>query len=554
MRTPDSLTALVDHGIIEEVLRPLMSGKEAQVYLVVSGGQQCVAKIYKEAQNRSFQNRADYTEGRKVRNSRDQRAMGRGSRHGKAQNEAAWRSAEVDMIYRLRDAGVRVPQPQHYIDGVLIMELVVDAEGFPAPRLGDLVWEPADAEALFKQLLGEVVRMLSVGVVHGDLSDFNVLMSASGPVVIDFPQSVDAATNANARKLLIRDVDNLHRFASKFEPAHAALPYAEEMWELYKRNALTPDTQLSGRYRSAHKAANTTAVLDLISDANRDERKRREARGMSLRGTSAEATPPLEHAPEPRSPVRERSLPARHDTRRAPPGREAGGAARNDAPARHAGRGAAAERHDRSARPAARDAAEGRPAGRNFDAGQSRPAGRNFDAAEGRPAARNFDERPVRPAPRNFDEVPPGQARSHRAVRPEPGPRAPEPDRELRWHADDRDPRAVVPERAVRAGVAGRDERASNGRSLDRAREDRPRPSQRPAHTSDPRPAEAPTRARQDAGRPGERRVGASFGERVPHRARTEHRGPLEQAERPARATQQRADDSGAEGERPRRR
>ena len=287
MQIPETLYSLVDHGILESVVRPLMSGKEAQVYLVVSGGEQRVAKIYKEAQNRTFQKRAEYTEGRKVRNSRDQRAMSRGSRHGRAQNEAAWRSTEVDMIYRLRDAGVRVPTPHHFIDGVLIMELVRDAEGYPAPRIGDLTWEAADALAIFQQLLAEVVRMLCAGVVHGDLSEFNVLMGANGPVVIDFPQAVDASTNQNARKLLIRDVANLHRFAAKFAPEHAALPYAEEMWELYKRNALTPDVRLTGRYRAAQKPSDTAAVMGLIQDAARDERRRRENLGLSLRGAPA---------------------------------------------------------------------------------------------------------------------------------------------------------------------------------------------------------------------------------------------------------------------------
>jgi RIO kinase 1 len=291
MRTPDTLLSLVDYGIIDEVVRPLMSGKEAQIYLVLSGGEERVAKIYKEAQNRSFQNRADYTEGRRVRNSRDQRAMGNRSKHGRAQNEAAWKSAEVDMIYRLRDAGVRVPTPYHFIDGVLLMELVTDAEGYPAPRLGDLSFEPEEASAIFTQLLGEVVRMLCAGVVHGDLSDFNVLMGASGPVVIDFPQAVDASSNQNARKLLLRDVDNLHRFHSKFAPGVSPRPYAQEMWDLYQRSALTPDTRLTGNFRAAERAVKADAVLDLIADAERDERRRRERLGLSMRG--------VEGAPEP---------------------------------------------------------------------------------------------------------------------------------------------------------------------------------------------------------------------------------------------------------------
>ncbi|HEY6882122.1 MAG TPA: PA4780 family RIO1-like protein kinase, partial [Polyangiales bacterium] len=283
MRIPESLRDLVDHGIIERVLRPLMSGKEAQIHLIESGGAQRVAKVYKDAQERTFQNRADYTEGRKVRNSRDQRAMDGRSKHGRARNEAAWKTAEVEMIYRLRAAGVRVPEPYNFIDGVLIMELVSDAEGLPAPRLGDLTFEPEEATRIFHALLTEVVRMLCAGVVHGDLSDFNVLLSADGPVIIDFPQAVDASNNQNARKLLLRDVDNLHRFHAKFAPQVPRLPYGEEMWDLYQRNALAPDTPLTGKFRGSKKPVNTEQVLDLIADANLDERRRRERLGLVMR-------------------------------------------------------------------------------------------------------------------------------------------------------------------------------------------------------------------------------------------------------------------------------
>ncbi|HMI84690.1 MAG TPA: PA4780 family RIO1-like protein kinase [Polyangiaceae bacterium] len=286
MRIPDSLTSLVDEGIIEEVVRPLMSGKEAQVFLVRSGGELRVAKVYKQAQDRTFKHRAQYTEGRTVRNSRDQRAMNKRTRHGRAQDETAWRSAEVDMIYRLRDAGVRVPMPHHYLDGVLIMELVTDAEGNPAPRLADVQLLPDAARKIFEHLLSEVVRMLSAGVVHGDLSDFNVLIGTDGPVIIDFPQSVNAAGNQNARKLLMRDVDNLHRFVAPYFPERQPPPYAQEMWLLYERGELTPDTHLRGRYRPSEKQANTDEVLQLVGDAEHDERRRREKLGIPLRGTS----------------------------------------------------------------------------------------------------------------------------------------------------------------------------------------------------------------------------------------------------------------------------
>lgn len=328
MRIPDSLAPLYDQGILDEVGRPLMSGKEAQVYLVVSGGRHCVAKVYKEAQHRSFRQRSEYTEGRKVRNSRDQRAIGKRSKHGRAQDEAAWRSTEVDMIQRLYAAGVRVPTPHHFIDGVLIMELIVDARGNPAPRLADLTFEPDAARAMYERLMREVVRMLVAGVVHGDLSDFNILVGADGPVIIDFPQSVDTAHNTNARRLLLRDVDNMHRFFARWVPNARRLPYAEEMWELFQQNALTAETRLQGRYRPSERRANTDAVLDVIRDANYDERKRRDALG--LRGG-----PSQHHQQRSGS----GASPARYGQQRGGPPRDANGAQRpgqaRGEPARH---------------------------------------------------------------------------------------------------------------------------------------------------------------------------------------------------------------------------
>jgi RIO kinase 1 len=292
MRIPNSLASLVEEGLIQEVVRPLMSGKEAEVFLVQAGGELRVAKVYKDAQSRTFKNRAEYTEGRKVRNSRDQRAIEKRSRHGRAQDEAAWRSTEVDMIYRLRDAGVRVPVPHHFIDGVLVMEMVADAQGDPAPRLAEVAFERQHAMRVFERLLGEVVRMLCAGVVHGDLSDFNVLMSAGGPVIIDLPQAVDAASNQNARKLLLRDVENLKRFLTRFAPDQRPGAFAEEMWDLYAKSLLTPETRLTGRHRAAERAANTAAVLELIGDASYDERKRRERQGKGMRGMPAAPRPP----------------------------------------------------------------------------------------------------------------------------------------------------------------------------------------------------------------------------------------------------------------------
>jgi RIO kinase 1 len=303
MRVPSSLTSLVEEGVIDEVVGPLMSGKEAEVFLVRAGGELRVAKVYKEAQNRTFKNRAEYTEGRKVRNTRDQRAIQKGSRHGRSQDEAAWRSTEVDMIYRLRGAGVRVPVPHHFIDGVLVMEMVADAEGRPAPRLAEVSLDRDQAIRVFEGLLGETVRMLCTGVVHGDLSDFNVLMSAEGPVIIDFPQSVDAASNQNARKLLLRDVENLKRFLSRSAPEERPGAYAEEMWDLYAKSLLTPETRLTGRHRPSERRVDTAAVLDLVGEANHDERKRRERQGLSMRGVAQAAAPRAANGARP-SPTR----------------------------------------------------------------------------------------------------------------------------------------------------------------------------------------------------------------------------------------------------------
>lgn len=274
-----------------------MSGKEAQVFLVESQGELRVAKVYKEAQNRSFKHRAEYTEGRKTRNSRDQRALERRSKHGRAQDEAAWKSTEVDVIRRLHAGGVRVPTPYAFIDGVLVMECVVGPDGYPAPRLGDLSFDPETALFVYDRVLREVVRMLAAGVVHGDLSEFNVLVTGDEPVIIDFPQSVDTARNANARRLLLRDVDNMHRFLARHAPRAPRRPYAEEMWELYESNALTAETRLTGRYRPSARRTGGDSLLDLIRDADRDERRRRDALG--LRGGPRPAPEPGAHAGHP---------------------------------------------------------------------------------------------------------------------------------------------------------------------------------------------------------------------------------------------------------------
>ncbi|TNE84092.1 MAG: serine protein kinase RIO [Deltaproteobacteria bacterium] len=276
---PESLETLLEQGVIHRVVRPLMSGKEAQVFLVEVEGEPRVAKIYKDAANRSFKHRAEYMEGRRMRNTRSQRAIARRSRYGREQEEEAWKNAEVDAIYRLRAAGVRVPEPFAYVDGVLVMELVSDDRGEPAPRLIDVRLEREEAEDLFKILLREVVKMLCAGLVHGDLSDFNVLLSSDGPVIIDFPQAVDAAANRNARKLLVRDVRNLQSFLARFVPDLKRKQYGDEMWELYEEGVLLPDTKLTGRAKKRGNA-DTESVLREIQAAVREERARRAALGL----------------------------------------------------------------------------------------------------------------------------------------------------------------------------------------------------------------------------------------------------------------------------------
>ena len=273
-KTPERLKALEDLGVIQRVIRPLMSGKEAAVYLVEAQDELRVAKVYKDASNRSFQNRADYTEGRRVRNSRQQRAMAKRSRYGRTEIEAAWRTAEVDAIYKLRTAGVAVPEPFDFVEGVLVMELVKGWDGGPAPRLVDMDLSRDEARALLDILIKEVVGMLCAGVVHGDLSDFNVLITPEKPVIIDFPQWVDPAHNRNARKLLIRDVDNLVGFLSRFDPSLQRLKYAPEMWDLYEKGKLKPHTKLTGTHRASTRKANVRRVVEEIQAAEVEHRRR----------------------------------------------------------------------------------------------------------------------------------------------------------------------------------------------------------------------------------------------------------------------------------------
>ncbi len=275
MKAPKRLQVLIDEGLIDSVQRQLMSGKEAMVFVVRCGDDIRCAKVYKEANQRSFRQAVDYTENRKVKNTRQARAMAKGTRFGKQAQEAAWQSAEVDALYRLAAAGVRVPRPYNFHQGVLLMELVADQHGQAAPRLNDIPFSPADAMRHHATLLREVVRMLCAGVVHGDLSEFNVLLGADGPVIIDLPQAVDAAGNNHAQRMLLRDVDNLRRFFGRFAPALLSTAYGAEIWDLFERGLLHVDSVLSGRYERKAGAVDLGAVLREIDDARAEQAARR---------------------------------------------------------------------------------------------------------------------------------------------------------------------------------------------------------------------------------------------------------------------------------------
>jgi RIO kinase 1 len=274
MKTPKRLQSLLEEGLIDSVMRQLMSGKEATVYVVRCAGETLCAKIYKDATQRSFRQAVDYTENRKVKNSRQARAMAKGTRFGRESQEAAWRSAEVDALYRLAAAGVRVPAPRNFYEGVLLMELVTDEHGDAAPRLNDVIFTPEDAVVYHDALIGEVVRMLCAGIVHGDLSEFNILLAADGPVIIDLPQAVDAAGNNHANRMLLRDVENLRDFFRRFEPSLLVTDYGNEVWDLYARGLLTPESPLTGRFEHRTGPVDVRDVIAVIEDAQVQEAAR----------------------------------------------------------------------------------------------------------------------------------------------------------------------------------------------------------------------------------------------------------------------------------------
>ena len=275
MKIPKRLQPLVDEGMIDSVVRQLMSGKEAMVFVVRCGAESRCAKVYKEAEKRSFRQAVDYTENRKTKNSRQARAIAKGTRFGREAQEKAWQSAEVGALFRLAAAGVRVPRPYNFHAGVLLMELVTDDEGNAAPRLTDVKIAPEIAIDLHRRLIREVVRMLSAGVVHGDLSEFNILMGAEGPVIIDLPQAVDAAGNNHAPRMLVRDVDNLRRFFGRFAPELIATDYGKEIWALYESGALHAEVELTGRFERVETTVDLESVMREIDAARLEEAARR---------------------------------------------------------------------------------------------------------------------------------------------------------------------------------------------------------------------------------------------------------------------------------------
>ena len=275
MKIPARLQSLIDEGLIDSVVRQLMSGKEAKVYVVRSGTETRCAKVYKESIHRSFRQAVDYTENRTVRNSRQARAMAKGTRFGREATEAAWQSAEVDALYRLAAAGVRVPRPFNFLDGVLLMELVTDEHGEAAPRLNDVLLEPDDARVMHRTLLRELTRMLRAGVIHGDLSEFNILLAADGPVIIDLPQAVDAAGNNHAKRMLLRDVQNLKNFFGRFAPELLDTDFGNEIWSLFEQGNLHPDVALTGKFLQTNAPVDVESVIEQIDDAIAEEAARR---------------------------------------------------------------------------------------------------------------------------------------------------------------------------------------------------------------------------------------------------------------------------------------
>jgi RIO kinase 1 len=282
MNPPSRLLPLLEDGLIDGVVAQLMSGKEAQVYIVECNGQRRCAKVFKEANKRSFKQAVQYQEGRSVRNSRRARAMSKKTRYGQQEQESAWLNAEVDALRKLAAAGVRVPEPYTFVDGVLLMELIIGADGLTAPRLGDLEFTADEARAHHEQIISEIVRMLCAGLIHGDLSPFNVLIDAHGPVIIDLPQAVNASGNNSAHMMLERDVRNMREFFGRFAPELLETDYGNEIWALYEAGNLQEDSRLTGSFQQDDTIADLAQLMAVIEAAKKEEAERLARAALAL--------------------------------------------------------------------------------------------------------------------------------------------------------------------------------------------------------------------------------------------------------------------------------
>lgn len=282
MKVPTRLQPLVEDGLIDEVLSQLMSGKEAQVYVVRCGDQVRCAKVYKESGKRSFKQAVQYQEGRRVKNSRSARAMSKRSRYGQQEQEQAWLNAEVDALRRLAVAGVNVPRTHGFVDGVLLMDMVSDMEGYPAPRLNDVSMSGEQARDFHARIMTDVVKMLCAGLIHGDLSEFNVLVAASGPVIIDLPQAVNASGNNSAAAMLLRDVENMANYFGRFAPELRTTDFGPEIWSLYEKGNLRPDSKLTGKFEGKLESADVEEVLRIIAHAREEAEQEIERRKAAL--------------------------------------------------------------------------------------------------------------------------------------------------------------------------------------------------------------------------------------------------------------------------------
>ncbi|MBK9662606.1 MAG: serine protein kinase RIO [Nitrosomonas sp.] len=280
MKTPKRMEPLIQDGFVDEVIRQLMSGKEASVYVVRCGTEIRCAKVYKEANKRSFRQSTDYTEGRKVKNSRRARAMEKGTRYGRKAQEEAWQNAEVDALFRLAAAGVRVPKPYHFHEGVLLMELLTDGDGNAAPRLNDLALTAELAREYHRLLMTQIVRMLCAGIIHGDLSEYNVLVDSTGPVIIDLPQAIDASANNQACQMLLRDVENMKVYFGQFAPELLSTQYGMEIWSLYQSGQLLPENILTGCFEQIDKPVDLNSVMREINDTLKEEEARKRYRAL----------------------------------------------------------------------------------------------------------------------------------------------------------------------------------------------------------------------------------------------------------------------------------